>query len=455
MSLSAIFITDLQGKILISRNYRGDVDVSIIESFANKISETHLKNSNSVAFLPPIFQESSTTFLNIKRSDLYIVSVAKSEYNVNVTSIIVFLDALCDVFISYFGKLSEEIIRDNFVLIYELFDEVMDYGYPQTTEHKILKEYILEKINIFNITISKDKTKKMKDLLRKTKKQPKLPQAATNSVSWRSEGIKHSKNEIFLDVVEKLNILVNKEGDVLSSEIIGKIKIKSYLSGMPELKLGLNDKILFDLTKRKGKSVILEDLKFHQCVSLSKFQNDRNILFIPPDGEFDLLSYRINTAKQKDNEKIKPLVWVEAVIENHSHSRIEILVKTKSQFKSKTIANNVKIILPVPNDVDTPSFKTNIGTVTYVPDRDAVIWKIKKFNGGREYFMRAHFGLPTTNNETDLSWKKPCTVEFEIPYFTISGLQVRFLKIVDKSGYQALPWVRYITENGDYQLRLN
>jgi AP-1 complex subunit mu len=31
----------------------------------------------------------------------------------------------------------------------------------------------------------------------------------------------------------------------------------------------------------------------------------------------------------------------------------------------------------------------------------------------------------------------------------VSGIQVRYLKVVEKSGYQALPWVRYITQNGD------
>ena len=45
--------------------------------------------------------------------------------------------------------------------------------------------------------------------------------------------------------------------------------------------------------------------------------------------------------------------------------------------------------------------------------------------------------------------RPPITVKFEIPYFTVSGIQVRYLKIVEKSGYQALPWVRYITQNGD------
>ena len=45
-------------------------------------------------------------------------------------------------------------------------------------------------------------------------------------------------------------------------------------------------------------------------------------------------------------------------------------------------------------------------------------------------------------------------VRFEIPYFTVSGIQVRYLKVIEKSGYAALPWVRYITQNGDYQLRM-
>jgi AP-1 complex subunit mu len=38
--------------------------------------------------------------------------------------------------------------------------------------------------------------------------------------------------------------------------------------------------------------------------------------------------------------------------------------------------------------VDTPSFKASIGTVTYMPDKDAVVWTIKQFYGVREYMMR-------------------------------------------------------------------
>ena len=41
----------------------------------------------------------------------------------------------------YFKELEAESIRDNFVIIYELLDEMMDFGYPQTTESKILQEW--------------------------------------------------------------------------------------------------------------------------------------------------------------------------------------------------------------------------------------------------------------------------------------------------------------------------
>jgi AP-1 complex subunit mu len=193
--------------------------------------------------------------------------------------ILFFLYRLTNVFKDYFGELEEESIRDNFVVVYELLDETMDFGYPQSCESKILREVVLQESNRLEVA-------------------PRPPIALTNAVSWRSEGIKHRKNEIFLDVIEKLNLLVSNNGTVLHSEIIGSVQMKSFLSGMPELKLGLNDKLMFEATGRSTsriKSVELEDIKFHQCVRLARFENDRTISFIPPDGEFELMSYRLNT----------------------------------------------------------------------------------------------------------------------------------------------------------------
>ena len=50
------------------------------------------------------------------------------------------------MFKSYFTELEEESVRDNFVIIYELLDEVMDFGHPQTTDSKILQQYITQQV---------------------------------------------------------------------------------------------------------------------------------------------------------------------------------------------------------------------------------------------------------------------------------------------------------------------
>jgi len=420
MSMSTVSILDLKGKSLISRNYRGDITSNSIEKFLPLVLE---QEEESVP--TPIVVWGDVTFVYIKYNNLYIV--ASTKINANVALIFTFLHRLVQVLIEYFKELEEESIRDNFVLIYELMDEIMDFGYPQTTETKILQEFITQQSH-------------------KLEAAPRPPPAVTNAVSWRTEGLKYRKNEVFLDVIESVNLLVNTNGNVLRSEIVGSVKMKVYLTGMPELRLGLNDKVLFENTGRsKSKAVELEDVKFHQCVRLSRFENDRTISFIPPDGEFELMSYRLNT-------HVKPLIWIESVIEKHSHSRVEYMIKAKSQFKKRSTANNVEIIIPVPQDADSPKFKTTIGNVKYAPEKNAVVWNIKSFQGGKEYLMRAHFGLPSVESE-EMESRKPIAVKFEIPYFTVSGIQVRYLKIIEKSGYQALPWVRYITQNGDYTLR--
>lgn len=413
---------DAKGKVLISRNYRGDVPFAVAEKFMSKVLEEEEVN------IKPIVEEEGITYIYIKHQNLYLLAVTNR--NANAAMILLFLYKIVGVFVDYFKELEEESIRDNFVIIYELLDEMMDFGYPQATEPKLLQEFITQESY-------------------KLEAAPRPPVAITGAVNWRSDNIKYRKNEVFLDVIESVNLLVNTNGTLLRSEIVGAIKMKSYLSGMPELRLGLNDKVLFENSGRnpRAKAVEMEDVTFHQCVRLSSFENDRTISFIPPDGEFELMSYRLNT-------HVKPLIWIEATIDAHQHSRITYMIKARSQFKQRSTANNVEIAIPVPPDADSPKFKTSVGTVRYAPERDAIIWSIKQFQGGKEYLMRAHFGLPSIQNDESLASKPPITVKFDIPYFTVSGIQVRYLKIIEKSGYQALPWVRYITQSGDYQIRI-
>ncbi|OOO08387.1 cation efflux protein [Aspergillus oryzae] len=439
---SAIFFLDLKGKTLLARNYRGDIPMSAVEKFPILLSDAEEESSA----VPPCFSHEGINYLYIRHSNLYILALTKK--NTNATEILLFLHKIVEVFTEYFKVLEEESIRDNFVIIYELLDEMMDFGYPQTTESKILQEYITQESHKLEV-------------------QARPPIAVTNAVSWRSEGIRYRKNEVFLDVVESLNLLVSASGNVLRSEILGAIKMKCYLSGMPELRLGLNDKVMFETTGRatRGKAVEMEDVKFHQCVRLSRFENDRTISFIPPDGEFELMSYRLNT-------QVKPLIWVECLVESHSGSRMEYMLKAKAQFKRRSTANNVEILVPVPEDADSPRFRTNIGTVHYAPEKSAIIWKIKQFGGGKEFLMRAELGLPSVKGDDEHGGgmtggfggsmggtgggkaKRPINVKFEIPYFTTSGIQVRYLKITEpKLQYPSLPWVRYITQSGDIAVR--
>lgn len=53
--------------------------------------------------------------------------------------------------------------------------------------------------------------------------------------------------------------------------------------------------------------------------------------------------------------------------------------KAKSQFKRRSTANNVEIHVPVPNDADSPKFKTTIGNVKWIPEKSIASWNIKSF----------------------------------------------------------------------------
>lgn len=240
----------------------------------------------------------------------------------------------------------------------------MDFGYPQMTDSKILKQYI---------HVAAHQKKDLISSMASGKSGKSSQPTQTYTTEYRPQGIKYKKNDVFLDVVEQLNCLISQDGTPLKSEIHGILKMKSCLSGMPELKLGLNDKILMDRRARgrSEKSVEMEDIRFHQCVRMARFEQDRTISFIPPDGEFDLMSYRLNT-------KVKAPLGVKTDVRRYG-GRIEFQVKVKSNYKRRSIANNVEVFIPVPEDVSAPIFKKNYGRVKYAPEKNSIVWKMKQF----------------------------------------------------------------------------
>ena len=87
MVLSSLFFLDLKGKILISRDYRGDISPSYAESFIELLNEREIKmefdnnlggnggSSNSSGTVcnvqPPIFHKNGISYCYIKHNNLY------------------------------------------------------------------------------------------------------------------------------------------------------------------------------------------------------------------------------------------------------------------------------------------------------------------------------------------------------------------------------------------------
>lgn len=83
------------------------------------------------------------SYFFVKHRDLYLIASTKSNPNAGI--VFQFLHTFIGICKSYFnGEISHSTIKKNFVVIYELLDEIMDYGIPQLTETELLKAYIQE-----------------------------------------------------------------------------------------------------------------------------------------------------------------------------------------------------------------------------------------------------------------------------------------------------------------------
>ncbi|GMR55959.1 hypothetical protein PMAYCL1PPCAC_26154, partial [Pristionchus mayeri] len=133
MSISAVFILDFKGKPIISRDYRGDIDMDVIEQFVSLVEAREEDGTQS-----PVITHEGVTYVFIKRLNVYVVAISRR--NMNIALVLSYLYKAVEVFGEYFEEVEEESVRDNFVCLYELFDEMMDFGHPQTTECKILQE---------------------------------------------------------------------------------------------------------------------------------------------------------------------------------------------------------------------------------------------------------------------------------------------------------------------------
>ncbi|KAK9334163.1 Mu homology domain-containing protein [Lipomyces starkeyi] len=431
--LSAILLYNQKGEVLISRIYRDGLRRSISDLFRIQvISNTDVRS--------PVLTLGTTTFCHVKHENIYIVAVSRQ--NADVALIFEFLYKIVALGRAYFGKLDEEAIKNNFTLIYELLDEVMDFGYPQNTETDTLKMYIM--------------TEGVRSEIR-AEESRKITMQATGAMSWRRDDIKYRRNEVFVDVFEDVNLLMSATGTVLRADVAGQIILRAFLSGMPECKFGLNDRLLIDQpddgnskSKRAAKaaagSVTLEDCQFHQCVRLGRFDADRTISFIPPDGEFELMKYRAT-------ENINLPFTVHVLVNEIGRTKVEYQVAVKATFGAKLFATNV--VLKIPTPLNTASVTTHVtqGKAKYEPSENAINWKISRFTGGSEYVFSGEAELLSSMTKHKTWSRPPVAMQFSLMMFTSSGLLVRYLKVFEKSNYSSVKWVRYVVRAGSYEIR--
>lgn len=440
--IGGVFMYNHKGEVLISRIYRDEIGRNAVDAF--RVNVIHARQQ--VRF--PVVNIARTSFFYIKKSNIWLAVVTKE--NINAAMCFEFLNKAVEVMQSYFGKISEENIKNNFVLIYELLDEILDFGYPQNSDVGILKTYITQQ---GVKSQSKEET-------------AQITNQVTGQIGWRREGIKYRRNELFLDVLEYVNLLMSPQGQVLSAHVAGKIVMKSYLSGMPECKFGINDKLTIESKSGKtaslasasatgdsaggvtsggggGKSSIaIDDIQFHQCVKLSKFESDHSISFIPPDGEFELMRYR--TTKDINLPfRVIPLV------KETGKGKMEVKVIVKSNFKSTLIGQKIEVRIPTPPNTCGVQLMCIKGKAKYKASDNAIVWKIKRMGGMKESQLSAEIEL--MSNEKKKWTRPPISMSFEVP-FAPSGFKVRYLKVFESklnySDNETIKWVRYIGRSG-------
>lgn len=443
--LSAFYIMNAKGDVLISRLYRSDIKRNSSDQFRIQV----LSNPN---IRSPVTTISNISYLHIRNEELFLVAALRQ--NANLAIVFEFLYKVVRLGESYFGRLGEAEVRNNFVLIYELLDEICDFGYPQTTESQTLKQFITTE------SVRNDRS------VRSDPQQISIQ--ATGAVPWRRPDIKYRKNEAFVDVVEQVNILISSVGTVLRSDVTGSVVMRAYLSGMPECKIALNDAIgpeshsSEQMGSNGGSSsssnkVVLDDCQFHQCVNLSDYEKNRSVQFVPPDGECELIKYRAMS-------NIQQPFRVTPVVTSNGSTIVSYSIHLRALFDSKLSAQAIVIKIPVPPN--TRKVKnlsvSGFGSITagggvggkakHAATENCIVWKIPKMQGGSDLTLTADADL--VPNVREKTWNRPpISMDFRVLMYTASGLSVRYLKIFERSGYHTVKWVRYLTKAGNYQIK--
>ncbi|KAI9029055.1 Mu homology domain-containing protein [Phycomyces nitens] len=433
--INALFVINRQGKIIIEKQWRGNISRQVVdvfndecEKYMSSVPGTMDKSDLGISLketfytredVPPILETDNYWLLNVLRCDLAWLCPVQRE--VDPMLVFEFIHRIIDILTDYLGDVSETSIRDNFVTVYQLLEEMMDYGYPLTTEPNALKEIIMPP-TIMN--------KVMTTVGAAAGVAPKFPQNMS-SIPWRKAGVKYTQNEIYFDIVEEIDATITPNGTLLSCEAHGNVIANSKLSGMPDLTLNFVNPRAID------------DVSFHPCVRYRKWESEKVLSFVPPDGQFKLMSYRAALSQYNAMPvQVKP-----QILATKNGGKFDISVHPRTT--DGKMIERVVLTLPVPKSTTSVNATCNAGQYMYDPVSKTIKWDIGKLQLKERAPMLS--GTYSTS-ESDPEASMTISLDFQINMYAVSGLKVDSLRVFHE-GYKPYKGVRSLTKAGKIHIR--
>ncbi|XP_014662983.1 PREDICTED: AP-4 complex subunit mu-like [Priapulus caudatus] len=433
--LQYLCILNGRGELLLLKHYRGAVPVKVTETFFE-----HLHTGSGA----PRFEKDGNVYQYVKKGDLYFAcSVEKDVSPFLITEFLQRLFYLCKDFC---GDVSEGALLKNFVLIHEMLDEVVDGG--------IIQQTATEKIRPF---IYSEPAPIYKDCVAQTglfgvERRIAPGSAANKPVIPSQADLELRRNEVFIDVVEKMTALFGSDGNVLRSEVSGQIQLKSFLAGSCVIQMALSDNIVIGNDRHAPGygSTTLEGCKFHDCVKKADAGN--NYLINPPQGEFSVLTYQIG------GEVGHTLPFrLQTVVEDYDVSRdMEVILKLRCDIPARTKAVNISLTIPVPKETSGMSHQLGLSgqTAEFQPKEKQILWKVNSMMGETSHIAQFKLFL-TTRTKAQRMEIGPAVLTFEVSNYVPSQLRVAQVLVLNGShSFTPYRWVRYVTLSDSYTFRV-
>ncbi|XP_064231175.1 stonin-2 isoform X3 [Aotus nancymaae] len=329
--------------------------------------------------------------------------------------------------------------------------------------------------------------------------QDRLMDLPVLSMDLSTVGLNYLEEEITVDVRDEFSGIVSKgDNQILQHHVLTRIHILSFLSGLAECRLGLNDILVKgnEIVLRQDimpttttKWIKLHECRFHGCVDEDVFHNSRVILFNPLDAcRFELMRFRTVFA-----EKTLPFTLRTAASVNGAEVEVQSWLRMSTGFSSnrdpltQVPCENVMIRYPVPSEWvknfrresvlgekslkakvnrgasfgstsvsgSEPVMRVTLGTAKYEHAFNSIVWRInrlpdKNSASGHPHCFFCHLELGS-DREVPSRFASHVNVEFSMPTTSASKATVRSISVEDKTDVRK--WVNY-SAHYSYQVAL-